>query len=126
MSDFSEKVETWIALATSAHSVLRKLPPSALCGALPIECSTPSRPSTCSLTLSASESSCSVLVTSSSMTGAGCGSRLAIRCTSVGRGNAVSTSVAPSCCATRAAWKAIEASVSTPVTRIRLPSRMPI
>ena len=29
-------------------------------------------------------------------------------------------------CATRATWKAIEASVSTPVTRIRLPSRMPI
>ncbi len=67
-----------------------------------------------------------MLVTSSSITGAGCGSRLAIRSTSVGRGNAVSTTVAPCSCATRATWKAIEASVSTPVTRIRLPSRMPI
>ncbi len=65
-------------------------------------------------------------VTSSSITGAPAGSRLAIRVTSVGRGNAVSTTVAPFSWAMRATWNAIEASVSTPVTRIRLPSRMPI
>src|SRR5690606_5477991 len=33
---------------------------------------------------------------------------------------------APSCCASLATENAMEASVSTPVTRIRLPSRMPM
>ena len=65
-------------------------------------------------------------VTSSSSTGGGSGSRLAIRSTRLSRPNPVSTTVAPSCWAIRATWKAIEASVSTPVTRIRLPSRIPI
>src|SRR5689334_25198914 len=36
------------------------------------------------------------------------------------------TTVAPCSCATRAAAKPIEASVVTPATRMRLPSRMPM
>src|SRR5215471_1864766 len=114
------------ALATSSHGVCRKLPPSADYGALPMLCTTPSRPSTCSDTRCASESSWPVSVTSSSRTGGGSGSRRAIRSTRVSRPNPVSTTVAPSCCAMRATWKAIDASVSTPVTRSRLPFRIPI
>src|SRR5690606_1044616 len=45
-SAFSEYVETWSAVATSCQEVLRKLPPSASCGANAIECTTPSSPST--------------------------------------------------------------------------------
>ena len=54
------------------------------------------------------------------------GSRLAMRSTRLSRPKPVSTTVAPSACATRATWNAIEASVMTPVTRIRLPARIPI
>jgi hypothetical protein len=68
----------------------------------------------------------SSLVTSSSSTGGGEGSRLAMRSTRLSRPKPVSTTVAPSACATRATWNAIEASVMTPVTRIRLPARIPI
>ena len=42
-SDFSEYAETSSAVATSAHSPARKLPPMTDCGANPIECTTPSR-----------------------------------------------------------------------------------
>ena len=65
-------------------------------------------------------------VTSSSSTGGGSGSRLAIRSTRLSRPYPVSTTVAPSCCATLATWNAIEESVSTPVTRMRLPARIPM
>ena len=50
----------------------------------------------------ASEASWSGSVTSSSITGGGSGSRLAIRCTRLSRPKPVSTSVAPSCWAMRA------------------------
>ena len=64
---------------------------------------------------------------SSSITGGVVGSRLAIVWViRMVRPNEVSTTSAPSCCAIRATWNAMEESISTPVTRIRLPSRMPI
>src|SRR5437899_4367725 len=43
---FREYAETCTAVATSGHSVLRKLPPRAASGANPMECRTPSNPST--------------------------------------------------------------------------------
>src|SRR6266702_1049181 len=125
-SAFSEYADTCTAVATSSHGVSRKLPPRADCGANAIPCTTPSRPPVCSDTRSASDARWPASVTSSSRTGGGSGSRLAIRCTRLTRPNPVSTTVAPSCCASRATWKAIDASVSTPVTSIRLPSRIPI
>ena len=66
------------------------------------------------------------MVTSSSSTGGGEGSRLTIRSTRLIRPKPVTTTVAPSACATRATWNAIEASVMTPQTRILLPDRIPI
>ncbi len=78
------------------------------------------------LDFDASEERWSSLVTSSSRTGGGDGSRLAIRSTRLSLPNPVSTTVAPSCWATRATWNAIEASVMTPVTRMRLPARIPM
>ena len=70
----SENADTCTAVATSSHGASRKPPPRQDAGANPIECSTPSRPSTCSRTRSASESRCSWSATSSSTTGAGSGS----------------------------------------------------
>ena len=64
--------------------------------------------------------------TSSSTTGAGCGSRCAIRSTSRIRPNPVSTTCAPCSCAIFAAWNAREASVITPVISRRLPSSSPM
>ena len=69
--------------------------------------------------------SCSASVTSSSITGAGSGSRLAIRSTSDIRPKPVSTTVAPFSWASFATEKAIEASVMTPVTSSRLPASSP-
>ena len=91
-----------------------------------MECRTPSRPLTWLRSRSAKLSRCSSLVTSSSSTGAGLGSRLAIRSTSLIRPNPVTTTSAPCSWATFATWKAIEESVMTPVTRILLPSSNPL
>src|SRR5262247_3086530 len=101
-NDFSEYAEMCSAVATSGHSVLRKLPPSAASGAYPIECTTPSRPSTCSRTRSASASRCASSVTSSSITGASAASRVAPRSTGPIRPNPVSTTRPPSTWASRA------------------------
>src|SRR5882724_6693789 len=93
-----------------------------------MECTTPSSllpsPIT-SATRSASVPRCSSFCTSSSNNGAGFGNRSAIRWISLIRSKPVSTSSAPSSCATRAMWKAIDESVMIPVTRMRLPSRNP-
>jgi hypothetical protein len=78
----SEYVDTCTAVATSSHGASKKPPPSADGGAKPIECSTPSMPSTCSRTRSGSAARSSGLVTSSSTTGAGPGNFLATRSTS--------------------------------------------
>ncbi len=123
---FSEYADTCTAVDTSAQLVFRKLPPRASWGANAMACSTPSSPSTCSPTRSASVARCSSLATSSSMTGGGSGSRLAIRSTRLIRPKPVSTTVAPSSWATLATWNAIELSVRTPVTRMRLPARIPM
>ncbi len=65
--------------------------------------------------------------TSSSTTGAGFGSRLAIVVVIfMVRPNEVSTTCAPSSCASLATWNAMEESISTPVTSSRLPSSSPI
>ena len=127
VTDFSEYAETWTAVATDSQGVFRKLPPRASCGPNAMLWTMPSTPSMYCFTLSASPARCSALVTSSSITGASpLGSFLAMRWVSEGRGNAVSTTCAPCSCAMRAAWKAMEASVSTPVTTMRLPSRIPM
>lgn len=125
-SDFSENAETCIAVATDSNGVLRKLPPSASCGAKPMEWTTPSSEPSSSRTRPASRSRCSALVTSSSMTLAGLGSFLAMRSVSVGRGKAVRMTSAPCSWATLAAWNAMDDSISTPVMRMRLPSRIPL
>ena len=63
-------------------------------------------------------------VTSSSTTGAGSGSRLAmVWVIRKVRPKEVSTTCAPCSCASRATWKAMEVSMRTPVMRIFLPSR---
>src|SRR5690606_24439240 len=104
----------------------RKLPPMTLCGANPIEWTTPSRPSTCSETRSASASRSSVELTSRCTTGASAGSRREITWVSrYALPKLVSTTVAPSCWASLATWNANELSTSTPVTRMRLPSSSP-
>ena len=54
------------------------------------------------------------------------GSRLAIRSTSESRPKPVSTTVAPCSIAIRAVWKAIDASVITPVISTFLPSSSPV
>ncbi len=103
--------------------------PIPVCGMKPIECTTPSSllPSPITaVTRSASESRCSVFCTSSSSSGAGFGSRSAMRWISFIRSNPVSTNSAPASCATLAMWNAIEESVMIPVTRMRLPSRSPV
>ena len=71
-SDLSEYADVCMVVATSSQGVSRKTPPSAVAGANPMECSTPSSRGTNSPTRSASESSCDLSVTSSSTTGAGC------------------------------------------------------
>src|SRR5690606_1168022 len=91
-------------------------------GAYAIEWTTPSSPSGCARTRSGSAASCSELVTSSSITGGGSGSRLAIRCTSDSRPYPVRTIRAPCSCASRATANAIDWSVSTPVMSSRLPA----
>src|SRR6478735_10847085 len=100
-----------------------------VCGMNPIECTTPSSllpsPIT-SVTRPASESRCSGFCTSSSSSGAGLGSRSAMRWISFIRSNPVSTSSAPASWACLAMWNAIELSVMIPVTRMRLPSRKPV
>ena len=123
---FSEYADTCTAVATSFQLVFRKLPPSASRGANAIACSTPSSPSTCSFTRPARVEQWLSSATSSSSTGGGSGSRLAIRSTRLIRPYPVSTTVAPSCWATLATWNAIEESVSTPVIRMRLPARIPM
>ena len=99
-----------------------------VCGMKPIECTTPSillpSPMT-SVIRPASESRCSEFCTSSSSSGAGLGSRSAMRWMSFIRSKPVSTSSAPDSWATLAMWNAIDESVMMPVTRMRLPSRMP-
>ena len=65
-------------------------------------------------------------VTSSSTTGAACGSRLAIRSTRDIRPYPVSTTVAPCSWASRAVWNAIDASVMTPVMSRFLPASSPV
>src|SRR3954454_3055267 len=124
-SDLYEYVETCSALDTSAQPALRNSPPSTDCGPNAIECTMPSRPSTCSRTRSGSDARCSSSVTSSSITGAFPGSRLAIRSTRDIRPKPVSTTSAPFSWATLATEKAIEASVMTPVTSSRLPANNP-
>jgi hypothetical protein len=52
VSDFREYAETCMAVATDSNGVLRKLPPSASCGAKPMEWTTPSRPPSSSPTRS--------------------------------------------------------------------------
>ena len=65
----------------------------------------------------------SALVTSSSTTSGSVGSRRAARWVRlIARPNDVSTTSAPSSCARRATENAIDASLSTPVTRMRLPA----
>src|SRR5690606_31506677 len=78
-----------------------------------------------SRTRSARVSRCSEFCTSSSSTGAGSGSRLAMRSTNDIRPKPVSTTCAPCSWAILAAWNAIEASVITPVMSRRLPSSNP-
>src|SRR5665648_680974 len=88
-----------------------------------MECPTPSRWSTCSRTVSARAARSSWDVTSRPTTGGGLGSRRATSSVSRSwRPKEVNTTSAPSCWARRATWKAMDASVSTPVTRIFLPS----
>src|SRR5690554_4520982 len=126
-SDLREKAETSRAVATSAHSPPRKLPPMTDCGAKLIEWTTPSRWSTCSRTRAASAARSSASVTSSWTTGASRGKRREIACVSRNwRPKDVKTTSAPSSWASRATWNAIELSVRTPVTRSFLPSRRPI
>ena len=129
-SDLNEYALTWIVVATSSQGAFKNAPsPRHDAGAKPIECSTPSRPGSsprCGDTRSTRLSSCDWSETSSSTTGAPSGSRCAIRSTSRIRPNPVSTTCAPCSCAIFAAWKASEASVITPVTSSRLPSRSPM
>ncbi len=126
VSDFSEYAETCMAVATDSHGVFRKLPPRASCGAKPIEWTMPSRVGRCSRTWSAMPASCSGLETSSSNTLTGFGSFLAMRSVRLGRGKAVRMISAPCSWASLAVWKAMEDSISTPVIRMRLPSRIPL
>src|SRR4051794_4348368 len=92
-----------------------------------MEWTTPSRPSTCSPTCFGGRSRCAWSVTSSSMTGVGCGSRETIRrVIPNARPKFDTRTVAPCSCATRATAKPKELSIVTPATRIRLPSRMPM
>src|SRR6478672_2416330 len=124
-SDLRLYAEIWRAVDTSSQVPSRKL--KAPCGAKPIECSTPSRPSTCSRKRSARVSRCSWSATSSSMTAGVSGSRLAIVWVIfIVRPNEVRTTVAPSCWAIFATWNAIELSMRTPVMRSFLPSRIPM
>src|SRR6266705_3784080 len=123
--DLYEYVETCSAVATSSQGASRNPPPRQLGGAYPIECTTPSSPSTCSRTFPGSAARCSSSVTSSSMTGASAGSRLAIRSTRESRPNPVSTTVAPCSWAIFAVEKAIDWSVMMPVTSRRLPASSP-
>ena len=61
------------------------------------------------------------------MIGGSLGSRFAMAWVMrIVRPNDVSTISAPCSWAIRATWNAMEVSISTPVTRSRLPSRMPI
>ena len=117
-SAFKEYALTCNAIATSSHGAVRNPPPRHDSGAKPIAWSTPSR---CPPTRSASASRCSGSVTSSSTITGSVASRRAARCVRlIARPNDVSTTSAPSSWARRATWNAIEASLSTPVTRIRL------
>src|SRR2546421_716041 len=124
-SDLYEYVDTCSAVATSSHGASRNPPPRQLGGAYPMECTTPSSPSTCSRTLPGSAARCSSLVTSSSISGASLGSRLAIRSTSDSRPYPVSTTVAPASWASFATANAIDWSVMIPVTSSRLPASSP-
>ena len=106
MSEASDQADTWNAVATGSQATSGKPSPIASCGAKPIEWTTPSRvasaPSS-ARSRSASVDRCSVLVTSSSMTAASCGSRLATRLHSDRvRPKFDSTTVAPCSCAMRA------------------------
>ena len=125
---FREYADTCTACATSGHGPWRNFPPSSVSG-LPnaIEWTTPSSPSTCSRTASASPSRWDSSVTSSSSTGGSVGSRLAIRrVMPSARPKLEIRTVAPCSWATFATEKPIEESMVTPATRIRLPSRMPM
>src|SRR4051812_323759 len=121
----SEYAETCSAVETSSQVAPRKS--KAPWGANPMEWTTPCSASVCSRTRSASAPTSSVLVTSSSTSGAGFGSRRAIAVVIlICRPNDVRTTSAPSSCASRATWKAIEESVRTPVTSSVLPSSRPM
>ena len=106
-----------------------KLSPSSDCGAKPMACSTPSTRPQWSATASRTASACAASVTSSSNTGISSppGSLRAVRLVRLSpRPAPVSTRSAPSWRATRATAYASDASVSTPVTTMFLPSRRPI
>jgi hypothetical protein len=124
-SDFKEKaLVSKAALALSAGAVMNA-PPRASWGANAMAWSTPSTSPHCSRSDSVRASRSSPLLTSSSSTSTGSGSRWAAR--SVirrARPKLVSSTVAPSCCARSAAWKAIESLVMTPVMSRRLPARI--
>ena len=126
VSEAKDQAETWNAVAACSQATSGKPSPIASCGAKPMEWTTPSRVSTCSRSRSASESRCSVLVTSSSTTAASCGQPLRDplaqrQAPEVGEDDGGALLLGE-----RAVANAIDASVSTPVTRIFLPSRMPI
>ncbi len=106
---------------TSSHGASRNPPPRHDSGANASEWTTPS---SFPPTLPASAARSSSLVTSSStICTSGVGRRLAVRSVRrITRPNELSTTSAPCSCATRAVENAIDASLSTPVTRMRLPS----
>src|SRR5262249_9862485 len=104
--------------ATSSHGAVRKPPPRQDSGANPIACSTPC---SCPPTRSASASRSAADVTSSSITSGVVGRRRAARWVRlIARPNDVSTTSAPASWARCATEKAIDASLSTPVTSTRL------
>src|SRR5690242_209053 len=122
----SDQDDTWSATAASSHGTSWKPSPSAFCGAKAMACTTPSSPSTCSRTRLARDSRWPVSVTSSSTTGAGLGSRAAIRLVIDSALPKLDRTIsAPSSWAILAAAKAIDASVRTPVTSSRFPSSRP-
>ena len=135
-SDFSEYADTCTAVATSSHGASRNPPPRQDAGAKPIACTTPSMPSTCSRTRSASD--VEVLLVRDVQLEHRRRRRQPLapparRATC--RPKPVSTTVAPSSCASRAIENAMDASVMTPVTAaacrravpysLRTPSPMP-
>ncbi len=128
-SDFSEYAETCTAVATSSQVVFEEVAAErGLRGER--RSSAPrrrGRPRARATRVGQRRRGARRSVTSSSITGGGVGQPLGdpLR-PAIIRPKPVSTTVAPSSWASRATWNAIEASVSTPVTRMRLPSRIPM